>query len=66
MAMPTLRGPGGAAKLAQVYKHFTMCAGRRMGALAAERQYSFACNPEAETMSGQYVSDAAVLPSIWI
>jgi hypothetical protein len=58
--MQALRAPGGASKLAEVYKHFTLCAVRRLSALATERQYSFACDLEKETMSGQFVSAAAI------
>lgn len=60
LAMQALRAPGGASKLAEVFKHFSLCAIRRMSALATERQYSFVCDPEKE-MSGQYVSAAAVI-----
>ncbi|WIA16131.1 hypothetical protein OEZ85_012849 [Tetradesmus obliquus] len=54
LAMHALRAPGGASKVAEVFKHFSLCAIRRMSALATERQTSFACDLEKETMSGQY------------
>lgn len=54
LAMQALRAPGGISKLAEVFNHFTQCAARRLSALATERQYSFACDPEKETMSGQF------------